>query len=94
MNSEENLMNRKKTHKFTAKNEEDKSVHRGFALWLMSRKYIPKGKMGHPKWSNGTSQMVKWDIPNGEMGHPKWQNGIPQMVKWDIPKGKMGYPKW
>ena len=33
---------------------------------------IPKGEMGYPKWSNGTSQMVKWDIPNGKMEYPKW----------------------
>ena len=75
MNSEENLMNRKKTHKFIAKNEEDKSVHRGFALWLMSRKYIPKGKMGHPKRQNGIPQKAKWDTPNGEMGHNKRRFG-------------------
>ena len=48
---------------------------------------IPNGKMGYPKWQNGTSQMAKWDTPNGKMGHSKWRNGTFQMAKWDIIKG-------
>gem|GEM_PF-6162718 len=32
-------MNRKETHKFTAKNEEDKSVHRGCASLAFSISY-------------------------------------------------------
>ena len=53
----------------------------------------PNGKMGYPKWRNGTSQKAKWDTPNGKMGHPKRRNGIPQMVKWDTSNGEMRYPK-
>ena len=31
----------------------------------------PNGKMGYPKWQNGTSQMVKWDTPNGVLEYEK-----------------------
>ena len=68
---------------------ENRAVH----CAQMCRKYTPNGEMGHPKWGNGTSQMVKWDIPNGKMGYPKRRNGISQMAKWDTPNGEMGHNK-
>ena len=66
-------MNRKERNiqTFAAKTKmatENRAVH----CAQMCRKYTPKGKMGYPKWQNGTSQMAKWDTPNGEMGHPQW----------------------
>ena len=40
---------------------ENRAVH----CAQICRKYIPKGKMGYPKWRNGIPQKVKWDIIKG-----------------------------
>ena len=44
---------------------ENRAVHYA----QICRKYTPKGKMGHPKRQDGTSQKVKWDIIKGGLGH-------------------------
>ena len=69
----------KETHIFFSENEDGKPK---IGLYIVRKcaenipqkvKWdIPNGKMGYPKWRNGTSQMVKWDTPNGKMGYPKW----------------------
>ena len=59
----------KKHTNFCNENEEDKPKIGAVHCAQMCRKYTPNGEMGHPKWQNGTSQMVKWDIPNGVLGY-------------------------
>ena len=39
---------------FAAKNEEGKPKIGAVHYAQMCRKYTPKGKMGYPKWQNGT----------------------------------------
>ena len=51
--------------------------------------------MGYPKWQNGISQMVKWDIPNGVLGYEKRGSGQrnkgAEVEFWAVEGREMGF---
>ena len=54
----------------------------------MAKWDIPNGKMGHPKWQNGTAQMVVWGMRKEGSGH---RNKGAEVEFWGVEGREMGF---
>ena len=82
-------MNRKerKHTNFCSEKRRRQTENRAVHCAQICRKYTPKGKMGHPKWQNGTSQKVVWGMRKWGYGH---RNKGAEVEFWGVEGKEMG----